>query len=296
MTKTLRWITVAVVGFYFLDTLFAAVAGFCGQGPVGAATMFQQMAAPFGIALVAGIHLWQGASAGQRVKSSADADAVAKAEASQSQQANPTFKADPRFEPKIEIHNNIQSDQELDEAKIRAIMRSVLSEAPSPSDCTAQRYFIRDAEGNPRGMFGVTEDGAPMLAMLNSNHELTFAAVEREGNPELILNDEQGRRRMTLAVFDTGPRLSLSNGKGAERVVLTQIDKEPEFAGLSVLGIGEKHLVSLFADPDGGLLGVKGKSAKEGILISPEGIDGQDANGNMTTVWRAPKHAEDTKD
>lgn len=103
---------------------------------------------------------------------------------------------------------------------------------------SAERFILRDTEGNIRGGW----------------------SVDAEGDSRLTISDRQGRTRMSFSVLSSGsPGLSLSNANGRSRAALALLPDETvnlvfaDGAGVprTMLGLSRADApVLLFADAD----------------------------------------------
>ncbi len=105
---------------------------------------------------------------------------------------------------------------------------------------TAQRFMILDADGIPRGMFGVLADGASvgmMFTDLAGTKRIELSA-DPDGSPRVALWDDQERLRADLGM----------NPDGSARIVLA----DPSETGRAALSVGNDGSAQMvFIDTDG---------------------------------------------
>ena len=113
--------------------------------------------------------------------------------------------------------------------------------APSPRVVEAQKFILKDANGNVRGWMGVIGEGSeltlgnahaqPMMELMVSKDasDLHFFGSRKSGmnlgvnsgDPGLSMIDAEGSGRAGVAFANDGPSLTLEDGKGFSTVVGT---------------------------------------------------------------------------
>ena len=96
--------------------------------------------------------------------------------------------------------------------------------APQGDTISAKQFMILDADGIPRGMFGVLADQASIGMMytdLSGNPRLEMG-VDPNGTPRLALMDEQGRVRAEIAMRDDGsPTIVMTDSSESRRIAMS---------------------------------------------------------------------------
>ena len=121
--------------------------------------------------------------------------------------------------------------------------------APSPRTVDAQKFVLKDANGNVRGWMGIVGKGSelvlgndsakPMISLRVSNDsgDLHFYGERRSGmnlgvnsgNPSISILDADGQGGAGITFGKNGPSLSLEDGNGFSAVVGTsQIDNSSD--------------------------------------------------------------------
>jgi hypothetical protein len=96
--------------------------------------------------------------------------------------------------------------------------------APQGDTMTAKQFMILDADGIPRGMFGVLADQASIGMMYTdpSGNTRLEMSVDPFGRPRLALMDELGRVRSEIAMRDDGsPTIVLTDSSESQRIALS---------------------------------------------------------------------------
>jgi hypothetical protein len=93
---------------------------------------------------------------------------------------------------------------------------------PIPQVAEAQRFVIRDARGQIRGVWGVTKDGGAQIVLSDSmGRERLRLQVLRDGSSGVALVDSANRSRIVLAALpDQTATLVLADPAGRTRTVL----------------------------------------------------------------------------
>jgi hypothetical protein len=96
----------------------------------------------------------------------------------------------------------------------------VISMASGVSE--ANRFVLRDAQGNTRGVWGVTGEGATQMVLMDGGgRERMRLQVLNDGSPGVALVDSANRTRVVLAVLpDRTATLVLADPAGRTRTVL----------------------------------------------------------------------------
>jgi hypothetical protein len=96
--------------------------------------------------------------------------------------------------------------------------------APQGDTMTAKQFMILDADGIPRGMFGVLADQASIGMMYTDpagNTRLEMG-VDPNGAPRLALMDELGRVRSEIGMRDDGsPTIVMTDSSESRRIALS---------------------------------------------------------------------------
>ncbi len=96
--------------------------------------------------------------------------------------------------------------------------------APQGDTMTARQFMILDADGIPRGMFGVLADQASIGMMYTDpagNTRLEMS-VDPSGTPSLALMDELGRVRSQIAMRDDGsPTIVMTDSSESQRIAMS---------------------------------------------------------------------------
>ena len=87
---------------------------------------------------------------------------------------------------------------------------------------TAERYLVLDADGNPRGMFGVLADGGiGMMFTDEMGTQRVDVRVDINGVPRIAIMDDTGNVRGEMGMRDDGtPNLVLADAASQPRVAL----------------------------------------------------------------------------
>ena len=95
---------------------------------------------------------------------------------------------------------------------------------PQGDTVSAKQFMVLDADGIPRGMFGVLADQASIGMMYTdpAGNPRVEMGVDPEGTPRLALMDELGRVRSEIGMRDDGsPTIVLTDSTEARRVALS---------------------------------------------------------------------------
>lgn len=96
--------------------------------------------------------------------------------------------------------------------------------APQGDTISARQFMILDADGIPRGLFGVLADQASIGMMYTDpagNTRLEMS-VDPNGLPRLALMDELGRVRSEIAMREDGsPTIVLTDSSESQRIAIT---------------------------------------------------------------------------
>ena len=112
--------------------------------------------------------------------------------------------------------------------------------SPQDETVTAQRFMVLDAEGIPRGMFGVLADGASVGMMFTdlAGAKRIELSTDPDGSPRVALWDDQERLRADIGMA----------ADGAARIVLA----DPSETGRAALSVGNDGSAQMvFIDADG---------------------------------------------
>ena len=96
--------------------------------------------------------------------------------------------------------------------------------APQGDTISAKQFMILDADGIPRGMFGMLADQASIGMMytgpsLNTRLEM---GVDADGTPRLAMMDELGRVRSEIAMRDDGsPTIVMTDSSESRRIAIS---------------------------------------------------------------------------
>ena len=96
--------------------------------------------------------------------------------------------------------------------------------APQGDTISAKQFMILDADGIPRGMFGVLADQASIGMMYTdpSGNTRLEMGVDPNGTPRLALMDEQGRVRAEIAMRDDGsPTIVMTDSSESRRIAMS---------------------------------------------------------------------------
>ncbi len=96
--------------------------------------------------------------------------------------------------------------------------------APQGDTISAKQFMILDADGIPRGMFGVLADQASIGMMYTdpSGNTRLEMGVDPDGRPRLALMDEKGRVRSEITMRDDGsPTLVMTDSSESRRIALS---------------------------------------------------------------------------
>ena len=110
-------------------------------------------------------------------------------------------------------------------AVLMAIGGLALTAWMAPQDTiSAKQFMILDADGIPRGMFGVLADQASIGMMYTdpSGNPRLEMGVDPNGTPRLALMDEQGRVRSEIAMSDDGsPTIVMTDSSESRRIAMS---------------------------------------------------------------------------
>ena len=96
--------------------------------------------------------------------------------------------------------------------------------APQGDTISAKQFMILDADGIPRGMFGVLADEASIGMMYTdpSGNTRLEMSVDPDGTPRLAMMDEQGRVRSEIAMSDDGsPTIVMTDSSESRRIAMS---------------------------------------------------------------------------
>ena len=96
--------------------------------------------------------------------------------------------------------------------------------SPQGDTVTAKQFMVIDADGIPRGMFGVLADQASIGMMYTdpSGNTRVEMGVDPDGVPRLALMDETGNVRSEIGMRDDGsPTIVLTDASEARRIALS---------------------------------------------------------------------------
>ncbi len=96
--------------------------------------------------------------------------------------------------------------------------------SPQGDTVTAKQFMVLDADGIPRGMFGVLADQASIGMMYTdpSGNTRVEMGVDPDGVPRLALMDETGNVRSEIGMRDDGsPTIVLTDASEARRIALS---------------------------------------------------------------------------
>ena len=96
--------------------------------------------------------------------------------------------------------------------------------APQGGTISAKQFMILDADGIPRGMFGVLADQASIGMMYTdpSGNTRLEMGVDPDGTPRLAMMDEDGRLRSEIAMRDDGsPTIVMTDSSESRRIALS---------------------------------------------------------------------------
>lgn len=79
---------------------------------------------------------------------------------------------------------------------------------------------VRDSEGRVRAGIFLSEEGDPVLALLDKNEE-PRAVLSVAEDPSLLLLDAQGNTRLELAIVEGNPRLAIGESSDDRRIMVT---------------------------------------------------------------------------
>lgn len=274
MKNFLRVASVVVVVGFVLD---AAVTWFWPHALVGATGAAHKIAGPFGTAIVAAIYFCRDMFVDSKGSSYATAQAS----------ASPSIN-------NFNIENfNVPPDLEPDPEKIEDIVRSVLDSAPRSDDISKQRYFIHDAKGNRRGMFGVTDEGTAALLMSNSKQKPIFSITDVNGSAQLVLGDDEGRPRVSVHNGSEWTELSMLDSRGLYRLRLTLASGDQP--SITLADERQKNRLILGIASNGEcMVGLMDENFKGRVLLSEDGLSVLNAEGKR--LWGTPlQPSEDAK-
>ncbi len=95
--------------------------------------------------------------------------------------------------------------------------------APQGDTISAKLFMILDADGIPRGMFGVLDDESiGMMYTDPSGNTRLEMSVDPDGTPRLAMMDEQGRVRSEIAMRDDGsPTIVMTDSSESRRIAMS---------------------------------------------------------------------------
>ena len=96
--------------------------------------------------------------------------------------------------------------------------------APQGDTISAKQFMILDADGIPRGMFGVLADEASIGMMYTdpSGNTRLEMVVDPSGKPRLVMMDELGRVRSEIAMGDDGsPTIVMTDSTESRRIAMS---------------------------------------------------------------------------
>lgn len=96
--------------------------------------------------------------------------------------------------------------------------------APQGDTISAKQFMILDADGIPRGMFGVLADQASIGMMYTdpSGNTRLEMGVDPNGTPRLALMDEKGRVRSEISMGDDGsPTIVMTDSSESRRIAMS---------------------------------------------------------------------------
>jgi len=100
----------------------------------------------------------------------------------------------------------------------------------------AQRFVLKDKDGNIRAEWGVEDNNAAVLALMDKNGaRRAELSVEADGPAALALKDQDGRPFASLALKGGQPSLLLYDRQGKVRAVLN-VDEAPSLEFRSPTG------------------------------------------------------------
>ncbi len=136
--------------------------------------------------------------------------------------------------------------------------------SPQDETVTAQRFMVLDADGIPRGMFGVLADGASVGMMFTdlAGAKRIELSTDPDGSPRVALWDDQERLRADIGM----------NADGAARIVLA----DPSETGRAALSVGNDGSAQMvFIDADGStnraMIGTLGDGRSVLLIYDEEG-------------------------
>lgn len=96
--------------------------------------------------------------------------------------------------------------------------------APQGDTISAKQFMVLDADGIPRGMFGVLADQASIGMMYTdpSGNTRLEMGVDPDGTPRLALMDERGRVRSEIAMTGDGsPTMVMTDSSESQRIAMS---------------------------------------------------------------------------
>ncbi|MDO9541008.1 MAG: hypothetical protein Q7J98_01625 [Kiritimatiellia bacterium] len=94
---------------------------------------------------------------------------------------------------------------------VAILVLGCLTMAATPGDnriIRANQFFLEDANGKPRVMMSVEEDG-PRLSMMGANGKTRASMYLLDDEPWLAMYDANGRTRAIMSVTEDGPGLDM---------------------------------------------------------------------------------------
>ncbi len=95
---------------------------------------------------------------------------------------------------------------------------------PQGDTISARQFMILDADGIPRGLFGVLADQASIGMMYTdpSGNTRLEMGVDPDGTPRLAMMDEHGRVRSEIAMRDDGsPTIVMTDSSESRRIAIS---------------------------------------------------------------------------
>ena len=96
--------------------------------------------------------------------------------------------------------------------------------APQGDTISAKQFMILDADGIPRGLFGVLADQASIGMMYTdpSGNTRLEMGVDPDGKPRLAMMDGRGRVRSEISMRDDGaPSIVMTDSSESQRIAMT---------------------------------------------------------------------------
>ncbi|MFQ5532955.1 MAG: hypothetical protein ACE5EP_03785, partial [Candidatus Methylomirabilales bacterium] len=164
----------------------------------------------------------------------------------------PTLKGLARRLDRVERQN--QRLMRIGAVALTGIAAMVLMGQATPvvKEVEAERFVVRDASGNRRGVLGVGSDGVPTLALVGAEAKSQLVLlVGPRGRPALWFHDKTGTRRIVLGTLaDGSPRLAFFDNAGKRRIIVDTLADGS--GGVYLLDPDEKPRATLGSVTDGG--------------------------------------------